>query len=973
MAEPETPRAYFERHVVSELSWRCASAGCHGVGLETYRETGPGWFKLPVDAEGRITSEEAVELAYREAKGDLVLRPAPGDSTETQRLKQRSAERRIDEHAPPVFSELVRKAIPVALGGLPHRGGDNYVTLRDPDLQHLLRWIELERAPSTPPVPPLEVLFRDSVMPVLVEKGCAVQSCHGSFVGNLYKLEPSVSGAFSDHLIHDNYKASRAFLNLNTSDPRQSRLLKKALSADLGGIAHRGSNEFFKAGEAALEEVEAWIRAEIAAAGVDATPTGVVFVRRPPSPRPFFDVGAWTPGADLMFLPWGQPASAVRNLTESHRVGPADIRTPEISPDGSTIVFAMRRSVDDCLNLYTMNLDGSGLTALTHDTGCQPASSGPTHVNAASLSPRYAPDGKIYFVSTRAKEMADKGHHPATHIWFMNPDGTDLRQLTHVPGHEVDLSLGTKSGKAILVFTALRDITTKRHGALYFVAPGWWMDYHPMFGEQSKYPIFAQSSELPDLRNVVTLQGWDGQLQAGALAIFDRNMGPDLERPEDLAQVALPGYVRATALLSEEAGAFASGPAQLWRNPIATPSGELIAARSSTLALASGTSSVTFELVQVQLRTEATSRLPRVQETRVLYSQPNTWAVEPALVVERRLPGVGTSYLRSDLSPGRGVIQFYDAFTLESLLRDNRPVARGPLLRRDIKALRAVFTEPLSPEEAARLPTEWVRNRDPASTHLSNGVHGHRWSVGPIPVEADGSVYFTLPTRKPFLLQTLNEEGMAVGMQYDRWLFLEEGEAFGNGVASHTYDTVCGGCHGAMNGEPETAFGGVDVLSSASVTLATHVDAETRRPPTDTRPLERASSFQRDLAPLLEARCATAGCHATQQPAGGLDLSLTAGGTYAGPWSNNYESLMKLGAGSGTERAGAWRREYVDERDGRAETSYLIEKLLDRELAAPRGLTRGGCQAASALSRDEKSLFILWVDTGAAFLGRDDP
>jgi len=85
--EPSTPREYFDRYVIPELSWRCIADGCHATPLSDYRAQGPGWFKLAVDADGRIGSPEALEIAYQEATGAVEIPVLAGESVETHHLK----------------------------------------------------------------------------------------------------------------------------------------------------------------------------------------------------------------------------------------------------------------------------------------------------------------------------------------------------------------------------------------------------------------------------------------------------------------------------------------------------------------------------------------------------------------------------------------------------------------------------------------------------------------------------------------------------------------------------------------------------------------------------------------------------------------------------------------------------------------------------------------------------------------------
>ncbi len=313
--------------------------------------------------------------------------------------------------------------------------------------------------------------------------------------------------------------------------------------------------------------------------------------------------------------------------------------------------------------------------------------------------------------------------------------------------------------------------------------------------------------------------------------------------------------------------------------------------------------------------------------------------------------------------------------TIESLLRDVRPTGRADKIRGDLTAVRVVVGVPPTPADTAHLDPSTVRNGDPASTVVSNGIHGRRWIIGPAPVQADGSLYVRLPAKAPVFLETVNADEMAVGMHHDRWIFLNDGEPLGFGVATPTFNQFCGGCHGAYSGNPADAQGIFDLLTSASVTEATHDAKEVRKEPLDaTQPaVFDQFSFRTNIEPVLDTKCATSGCHSNDDAAGGLDLSKDAGGTYTGPWSNTYESLMVLGSGSGGADEGAWQKEYVAERSARAIRSYLVEKIMDRELDAPRTLTKAGCKSAEVLTDDEKNLIVKWIDLGATYLGAVDP
>ena len=99
---------------------------------------------------------------------------------------------------------------------------------------------------------------------------------------------------------------------------------------------------------------------------------------------------------------------------------------PEMSPDGSTIVFMSERS--DNWEIYRMDADGENIEPLTSD-------------QASDGLPTWSPDGsKIAFVSKRDAQWS---------IWVMNPDGSNKRRQFVVDGpldgiiqHDVTNSFG---------------------------------------------------------------------------------------------------------------------------------------------------------------------------------------------------------------------------------------------------------------------------------------------------------------------------------------------------------------------------------------------------------------------------------------------------------------------------------------------------------------------------------------------------
>jgi TolB protein len=115
----------------------------------------------------------------------------------------------------------------------------------------------------------------------------------------------------------------------------------------------------------------------------------------------------WGPGGIFVADPDGKHERLVTRTPEG---GYDD--WPDISPDGKQIAFN-RQDVGEAGGLMVVNVDGTGLKQLIPDS-VQPE------------RPRWSNDGrKILFHNNRHRHDAK-----STNVWVMNPDGSDLRQLT---------------------------------------------------------------------------------------------------------------------------------------------------------------------------------------------------------------------------------------------------------------------------------------------------------------------------------------------------------------------------------------------------------------------------------------------------------------------------------------------------------------------------------------------------------------
>jgi Tol biopolymer transport system component len=90
--------------------------------------------------------------------------------------------------------------------------------------------------------------------------------------------------------------------------------------------------------------------------------------------------------------------------------------SPQISPDGTKVLFVRKDTKDGRSQIWCMDIDGGQETQLTQNDTCD------------IIEPRWSPDGKwIVFASN---EGLDMNKRPNYDIWMMRSDGSQKIQMT---------------------------------------------------------------------------------------------------------------------------------------------------------------------------------------------------------------------------------------------------------------------------------------------------------------------------------------------------------------------------------------------------------------------------------------------------------------------------------------------------------------------------------------------------------------
>ena len=829
-----TAREQFEAEVVPVFEQYCAGGTCHGVAPGS-EEAGDhiDWDFLYVrlDDDGTLAN---LDDAYASIKS------------------------RINTVEAPALSTLLRKALPTEADGIAHLAGHQFPDADAPGYQTLHAWITAEsgggEGEARDVLTSTQQLFADAVLPELATNGCLSPNCHGDsspFTDFDSPVHVDGEPIFSVAAIRKNYDAARMHLFLG-GDPVRSRLLRKILPLNAGGIIHRGGNDdFFSSRESpGATALLDWARAEQEEVMGDAQvePSAIVFVRGPIAAATPFEHDNFVAGTDLHVLEPPEPGGTLRNLTAAAHVAPADVRDPAVSHDATRVAFAMRLASEEAFNIYEIGIDGSGLRQLTHDAGPLPGGG-----KVANIQPTYGPDGRIFFVSSRAGTLAQGYDVLDTEVWAVEPDSGHLERLTYDPAPAVTPHfIPTGKSYGTLSFTMRRSINRYEapvfrfpldHNRAYHGDP----EIHLHHGATMKESIVYHMRTLPDGRNSCALLYRENQWRGGQLAIFDRQLGPEIAHGLE-SEAAVAGFKHAFQIVSDESVA-ASGvsPGGFYRHPVPLPDGRLLLSHApGPIDLNDPNAAVDLGVKVVELVQNPDTGETELGEVTVLIDEPGVSEYDAEPVMRRPLEDDPAHVHDWDVDriSDTATLSFRNVNVMQAVACNLTQDGAKPL-RGGLTYIRFMEALPVTPEQQLLAPA-------------ALGRHGRSRILAEVPLMGQ-SVYVQLPADTPFRVQYLDAERMSKGRSHNRWLHVPPGAEFPGGTSPELYPRLCAGCHGSLSGSPLDVGGPLpDVITAASVTEATHANLNPRRPlepvPIGADPI--TVDFARDVAPLLSRSCA---------------------------------------------------------------------------------------------------------------------
>jgi cytochrome c553 len=599
---------------------------------------------------------------------------------------------------------------------------------------------------------------------------------------------------------------------------------------------------------------------------------------------------------------------------------PGSFQHVDVSADGKRLLFAYceagtapkdrESNLDRFYRLYEMGADGSGLRQLTAGA-------------FDDFRPRYLPDGRILFLSTRRGGFHRCGRGPCAvyTLALAEADGSNPRPISFHETNEWD-PVVTNDGRIVYTRWDYVDRSAVYYQQLWSVRPDG-SDVRIFYGNNTYNPVGVwEAQPIPGSRLLMATAAAHHAMTAGSIIRLDPSVGvdgpdpitrltPDVLFPESEVPVAPTGWrgslgVTTPPALPEEQARW---PGHCYRSPYPL-SETLFLAAYSFEALIGEPSMNPANMFGLYLADAFGNR-------ELLHRDLNVSSQWPVLLRARpeqaRLPSLAEARAgMPEPSPAgerEGIFMVADAYEAYPALPEVR-----------LRRLRVLQVLPKS---------TWHANSPPLG--LANASPGKQ-VLGTVPIEADGSACFRAPAGVALAFQVLDEQGQAVQTMRSV-TYLQPGEATG-----------CVGCHEPRLQAP---------APRANILAMGRPPAVIEPGPAGSNPL----SFPLLVQPVLDRQCVR--CHSGDKPKG--DVVLTP--EPEGPYTRAYMALAKRVPYS------AWGSNAFYPNNAEplagpdhfgARASPLMKKLL-------------AGHSEVKLTAEDVACLVTWMDANALFYGTFNP
>lgn len=536
-------------------------------------------------------------------------------------------------------------------------------------------------------------------------------------------------------------------------------------------------------------------------------------------------------GGGIFVLDAPGESMACRQLAAG-ALGEGSYQQPEVSYDGRRVLFCFcttdpKRKNARYYHLFEMAADGGSLRQLTDGA-------------FDDFSPRYLPDGRIVFVSTRRG-----GYHrcgspgcPVYTLAVCGADGSGVRLLSHHETQEWDPAV-LHDGRIIYTRWDYVDRHAVFGEHLWTTRPDGTAPA-ALYGNLTRNPVgIWEAQPVPGSRKVMATAAAHHAMTAGSIVLVDADtdcdgLAPltrltgDVPFPESefpVGRWSFPGAVRGKAPEPPENRRW---PGHCYRTPWPL-SEEFFLAAYSFDALVGEPLANRANMFGLYLA-------DRFGNKELLYRDLNISSLWPVPLRPRRRPPVLPPQC-DPLAEPQGTFVLRDVY-----------VSSPALPAGSVRRLRITQVLPKT-----------TQGRDRPAVGLAGGAPGKQ-VLGTVPVEPDGSAHFVAPAGVPLLFQALDERGQAVQVMRSA-TYLQPGETIS-----------CVGCHEPRTSSPPPA-GALQALARAASRI--------RPGPDGSKPF----SYPILVQPVLDRHCVR--CHGGKDAPRGIVLT----GQPQGHYTASYNAL----------------------------------------------------------------------------------
>ena len=548
---------------------------------------------------------------------------------------------------------------------------------------------------------------------------------------------------------------------------------------------------------------------------------------------------AFRPGAELYVRDRASPSAAEHLITggifpDDEDGNPAlyDVKDLSASYDGTRLLFAMRAPEDPDLDEDEQPTWNVWVYDLEQDVLRRVIESDITAEEGEDIAPRFLPDDRIVFASTRQRQakaiLLDEGkpqfsaldedrNEEALALHVMNADGSDIHQITFNQSSDLDPAV---LGDGRLVFSRWDNVANIDRISLYRSNPDG-TSLELLYGVHSHdsgpdgAPVeFLKPQEMPDGRVLVMLRPPGEQSRMGMLpAAIDVAAYVEHDQPTYANQGLMTGgqelLITGDLNLNDDVPALQGRYAHV--TPLHDGTGRLLTAWSQcrlvdevtdpaapvfapcnehSLADPGFVEADPLYGIWMHDVAEATQQPIIAGEEGIAYSE--VVILEPRTlppVILDRTPGIE---LDPDLvSESMGVLHIRSVYDFEGTATRDLAALADPNLttaaQRPARFLRLV--------KAVSMPDDDVVDV-PGTAFGASQAQLMREILGYAPIEPDGSVMVKVPANVAFWPEVLDAAGRRIGPRHQNWLQLGPGE-----------ERSCNGCHAPVS---EVAHGRAD-------------------------------------------------------------------------------------------------------------------------------------------------------------------